>query len=66
MTKQKFVRNWFQEDLFCKGITFARTNNKHSQGVGRLCLNCGTFHPGKHTDEDWTCTACQFQHQEST
>lgn len=60
--KRAFRRNWLQDDIWDKGITFACTNENAPMGRGRMCMNCGVFHPGTNEDEDWICSDCQFRH----
>ena len=56
-----FVRNWFQEEMWRKGFTFAFLNANASQGSGTLCLNCGGITPPGVAG--WTCMHCGFVHK---
>jgi hypothetical protein len=61
-------RNWFQEEMWLKGITFACLNKKGllCDEDGRLCMSCLEFTPGENSDEDWTCAFCEFEHKQSS
>ena len=51
-----FVRNWFQEEMWRLGITWAETDH------GILCWNCGK-HFDAGNDGDLTCPHCEYRHQ---
>ena len=57
-----YQRNYVQEELWGKGITFAQSNDNYPDGKGGLCWNCGTFTAGK-VSKVWRCTHCQFIHR---